>query len=72
MKSRSLQFKQRPEADSGQGPVTQMSSFVRPEAFALVKQMQQIMAPLGVAAGDNNAYPPGYGCLAQFRCGVLV
>ncbi len=52
------------EADSGQGPVTQMSSFVRPEAFALVKQMQQIMAPLGVAAGDNNAYPgPDMGAL---------
>ena len=45
------------EADSGQGPVTQLSSFVRPEAFAVVKQMQTVMAPLGVAAGDNNAYP---------------
>ncbi|WMW79487.1 M20/M25/M40 family metallo-hydrolase [Undibacterium cyanobacteriorum] len=45
------------EADSGQGPVTQMSSFVRPEAFGIVKQMHNVLAPLGIAAGGNNAYP---------------
>lgn len=45
------------ESDSGQGPVTKLSSFVLPEAFAAVKQMQAVMAPLGIEAGDNNAYP---------------
>jgi Zn-dependent M28 family amino/carboxypeptidase len=45
------------EADSGQGPVTHLSTFVRPEAFAVVKQMQTVMAPLGVLPGDNHAYP---------------
>ena len=45
------------EADSGQGPVTKMSSYVRPEALELVKQMQQVMAPLNIVAGDNNANP---------------
>lgn len=52
------------EADSGQGPVIQLSSFVRPEAFPVVKQMHTVMAPLGVVAGDNNAYPgPDMGSL---------
>jgi carboxypeptidase Q len=45
------------EADSGQGPVTKMSSYVRPEALELVKQMQQVMAPLNITAGDNNGNP---------------
>lgn len=45
------------EADSGQGPVTKISSFVLPEAFAVAKQMQAVMAPLGIEAGDNNAHP---------------
>jgi carboxypeptidase Q len=45
------------EADSGQGPVTAISSYVRPEAFGAVKQIQQVLAPLGITAGDNNAYP---------------
>lgn len=43
------------EADFGQGPVYMLSSRVKPEALPLVKQMQQIMAPLGIEAGDNNA-----------------
>jgi Zn-dependent M28 family amino/carboxypeptidase len=45
------------EADSGQGPVTQLSSFVAPHALPVVKQMQAVMAPLGVQAGENDAYP---------------
>jgi carboxypeptidase Q len=45
------------EADSGQGPVTKISSFVRPEAYSLVKQMHTVLAPLGIAAGDNNGNP---------------
>ena len=45
------------EADSGQGPVTKLSSFVVPEAFPVIKQMQSILAPLGIEAGDNNANP---------------
>lgn len=45
------------EADLGQGPVMSLSSFVRPEAFGVVKQMQTVLAPLGVTAGDNNANP---------------
>ncbi|MBR7799369.1 M20/M25/M40 family metallo-hydrolase [Undibacterium fentianense] len=45
------------EADLGQGPVTKMSSFVRAEALPLVKQMQMVLAPLGIEAGDNNAFP---------------
>lgn len=52
------------EADLGQGPITKISSYVRPEAFALVKQMQMVLAPLGVAAGDNNGHPgPDMGAL---------
>lgn len=45
------------EADLGQGPVTKMASFVRAEALPLVKQMHTILAPLGIEAGDNNAFP---------------
>ncbi|MBI3713768.1 MAG: M20/M25/M40 family metallo-hydrolase [Burkholderiales bacterium] len=45
------------EADLGQGPVTKISSFVRPEAFAIVKQIQTILQPLGIESGDNNAFP---------------
>ncbi|MBY0574784.1 MAG: M20/M25/M40 family metallo-hydrolase [Undibacterium sp.] len=45
------------EADSGQGPVIQLSSYVLPQALLAVKQMQTVMAPLGVQAGDNDAYP---------------
>lgn len=45
------------EADLGQGPVIKLSSFVRPEAFGIVKQMQKVLAPMGVESGDNNANP---------------
>lgn len=45
------------EADLGQGPVTKISSFVRPEAFAIVKQIQTVLQPLGIESGDNNAFP---------------
>lgn len=52
------------EADSGQGPALVFSSYVRPEALAVVKQMQAVLAPLGIEAGDNNAYPgPDMGVL---------
>ena len=43
------------ELDSGQGPVLRLSSFVRPEAYAAVKQMQTVLAPLGIEAGDSDA-----------------
>lgn len=43
------------EADFGQGPVYRLSSRVKPESLPLVRQMQEIMAPLGIEAGDNNA-----------------
>lgn len=45
------------EADLGQGPVTKISSFVRPEALPIVKQIQTILQPLGIESGDNNAFP---------------
>lgn len=45
------------EADLGQGPVTKIASFVRPEAFAIVKQIQTVLQPLGIESGDNNAFP---------------
>jgi Zn-dependent M28 family amino/carboxypeptidase len=45
------------EADSGQGPALKLSYYVQPAAVPLVKQMQQVMAPLGVALGDNNGHP---------------
>lgn len=45
------------EADLGQGPVTKISSFVRPEALAVVKQIQTVLQPLEIASGDNNAFP---------------
>lgn len=52
------------EADLGQGPVTSIASFVQPEAFAAVKQMQKVLEPLGITAGDNNAFPgPDMGAL---------
>ena len=43
------------EADQGQGPVTTLSSFVRADTLAAVRQMQSVMAPLGVAGGANDA-----------------
>jgi len=43
------------EADAGQGPVMRLSSYVRPEALPVVQQMQQVLAPIGVAAGDNHS-----------------
>lgn len=44
------------EADFGQGPVYQLHSRVKPEALPLVKQMQQVLAPLGVEPGGNDAF----------------
>ena len=45
------------EADLGQGPVVRFASFVAPEALPLVQQMHSVLAPLGIEAGDNAAYP---------------
>lgn len=56
-KNQIAQIQAAAEADLGQGPVTKISSYVQPEAFAVVKQMQKILEPLGIAAGDNNAFP---------------
>ena len=52
------------EADSGQGPVKRLDSRVRPEALGIVRQMQEVLAPLGVAAGGNDGHPgPDMGVL---------
>ena len=52
------------EADSGQGPVVRFSSYVQPAALPVVKQMFDVLAPLGVQAGDNDAHPgPDMGIL---------
>jgi len=52
------------EADSGQGPAVQLASFVKPEALGVVRQMQNVLAPLGITAGDNKAHPgPDMGVL---------
>ncbi|MCG2583478.1 M20/M25/M40 family metallo-hydrolase [Massilia sp. TS11] len=52
------------EADSGQGPAIKFASFVAPEALPLVKQMYSVLAPLGLAAGENDANPgPDMGAL---------
>ena len=52
------------ESDSGQGPVIEFNSYVRPEALNLVKQMHTVLAPLGVAMGNNDAHPgPDMGVL---------
>jgi carboxypeptidase Q len=52
------------ESDSGQGPVIELNSYVRPEALGLVRQMHAVMAPLGVAMGNNSAHPgPDMGVL---------
>ncbi|NQD37377.1 M20/M25/M40 family metallo-hydrolase [Permianibacter sp. IMCC34836] len=42
------------EADFGQGPVYRLDSHVKPQALPLVKQMQQVLAPLGIEAGGND------------------
>lgn len=52
------------EADSGQGPVIRFASYVQPSALPVVKQMYEILKPLGIAAGDNDAHPgPDMGIL---------
>ncbi|WP_428717933.1 M20/M25/M40 family metallo-hydrolase [Undibacterium curvum] len=54
------------EADSGQGPVKMLRSDVRPAALAVVGQMQQVLAGLGVSAGGNQAHPgPDMGVLRE-------
>lgn len=52
------------EADYGQGPVIQFTSFVHPEAFPIVKQIHTILSPLGIEPGNNAANPgPDMGIL---------
>ncbi len=52
------------EADSGQGPVLQLDSFVGAKARKLVMQMQSVLAPLGVKKGTSDADPgPDMGVL---------
>lgn len=43
------------EADLGQGPVWRLRSRVGAEALPAVAQMQGILEPLGIEAGDNEA-----------------
>lgn len=52
------------ESDEGQGPILTLNSFVVPAALPVVKQMQEVLAPLNVKAGDNNGNPgPDMGIL---------
>ncbi|HEU4852224.1 MAG TPA: M20/M25/M40 family metallo-hydrolase [Telluria sp.] len=52
------------EADSGQGPVIKFSSYVQPAALPVVKQMADVLKPLGVETGGNDAHPgPDMGVL---------
>ncbi|MEN9867117.1 MAG: hypothetical protein RL748_2707 [Pseudomonadota bacterium] len=45
------------EADLGQGPVVRLSHHVQAAALPLVRQMQEVLAPLGVSAGKGDAWP---------------
>ncbi len=43
------------ESDFGAGPIYQFSSRVKPEALGLMDQISQVLAPLGIVRGNNNA-----------------
>jgi hypothetical protein len=45
------------ESDEGQGPVLQLDAFVAPAADGVVRQMRQVLAPMGVKAGSTDADP---------------
>ncbi|MEM6935225.1 MAG: M28 family peptidase [Pseudomonadota bacterium] len=43
------------ESDFGAGPIYRFSSRVKPSALGLIDQLSQVLAPLGIVRGDNNA-----------------
>jgi carboxypeptidase Q len=43
------------ESDFGAGKIWRIDSKVKPEAIPAVKQMADVMAPLGISYGNNNA-----------------
>jgi carboxypeptidase Q len=59
------------EADSGDGPVYELRSRVGPEQHSLVRQIQRVLAPIGVAPGDNEA-TGGADTRALLRAGIPV
>jgi carboxypeptidase Q len=59
------------EADSGDGPVYELQSRVAPEQLPLVRQIQRVLAPLGVTLGNNEA-TGGADTRALLRGGVPV
>jgi Zn-dependent M28 family amino/carboxypeptidase len=59
------------EADSGDGPVYELRSRVAPEQLPFVQQIQRVLAPIGVALGDNEA-AGGADTRALLRAGIPV
>ncbi|WP_284616868.1 M20/M25/M40 family metallo-hydrolase [Aquabacterium humicola] len=56
------------ESDFGAGPVWRLRSRVRPEALPVWQQIGAALAPLGIAAADNNGSPgPDAGVLLRRR-----
>jgi Zn-dependent M28 family amino/carboxypeptidase len=45
------------EADLGTGPVWRLQSRVAPDSLSAITSMQSVLAPLNIAAGDNNGSP---------------
>ena len=43
------------ESDFGAGRIWRFSTRVKPEALAMIDQMQQVLAPLGIERGNNKA-----------------
>ncbi|MDJ0656644.1 MAG: M20/M25/M40 family metallo-hydrolase [Xanthomonadales bacterium] len=44
------------ESDFGAGRIYRFSSRVKPEALGVIDQISQVLAPLGIVRGDNNAF----------------
>jgi carboxypeptidase Q len=59
------------EADAGDGPVYELRSRVSPEQLSLVRQIQGVLAAIGVAPGDNEA-TGGADTRALLRAGIPV
>jgi len=59
------------ESDFGAGRIWSLHSLVKPEALAVVDQMTQLMAPLGVTRGGNQAWG-GPDILHMKRAGMSV
>lgn len=59
------------EADAGDGPVYELRSRLAPGQLPLAREIQRVLAPLGVALGDNEANG-GADTRALLRAGVPV